>query len=345
VNGKPVGKGEISNRYLFTFHDVTWAAGEIKAVAYSGGKVVATESKHTVGPAVALRMTPVSITGGWRADGSDIALVDVEAVDAKGDRCPTFQKRVDFAISGPGTWRGGYNSGKIKSINNLYLDLEAGVNRIAVRSTRTAGEVTVRVTGEGLKPASVALRSIAFPVANGVSATLPERPAVELGKKPVFVEAPVETAPVAETRAPGKFVKSFSYSGPASSVHVEQGLKDGKVLFVDAAFRAAALPADLDDGDYVQVSQADRLYHAVDLMEIAVTPGSTVWIAHDDRVAAPTWLTQHFVKTDGAVVIDGAQMHLFRHTAAGEESLTLGANVERAAGQAANMYLVFVTGK
>ena len=345
VNGRSLGKGEISNRYLFTFRDVAWEPGDIKAVASAGGKVVATESKHTVGPPVALRMTAVPTPGGWRADGSDIALIDVEAVDAKGDRCPTFQQRVDFTVGGPGIWRGGYNSGKIQSTNNTYLDLEAGINRVAVRSTRTAGEVSVHVTGAGMKPASLTLRSSAFPVANGVSATLPTMPAVELGKKPVFVDKPIESAPVSEVRAPGKFVETFNYSGPASSVHVEQGLQNGKVLFVDAALRAASLPAELLGGDYVQVSQADRLYHAVDLMEVAVKAGSTVWIAHDDRLPAPAWLTQHFEKTDQTISLDGQAMHLFRHVANGEESVTLGANVERAAGQAANMYLVFVTGK
>ena len=31
-----------------------------------------------------------------RADGSDVALVDVEAVDAQGERCPTFERAVAF---------------------------------------------------------------------------------------------------------------------------------------------------------------------------------------------------------------------------------------------------------
>jgi len=345
VNGKSLGKGEVSNRYLFTFHDVAWEPGEIRAVAYRSGKEIASESKHTVGPPVALRMTPITAPGGWRADGSDIALVDVEAVDAKGDRCPTFQQRVDFEIHGPGVWRGGYNSGKIKSTNSTYLDLEAGINRVAVRSTRTAGEVTVRVTGQDLKPASITLKSEAFPASDGMSATLPVMPAVDLGTKPVISAARSEAGPVTEPRPPGKFVQNFSYSGPASSVHVEQGLQDGKPLFVDASLRANAVPPELKGGDYVQVSQADRTYHAADLMEIAVKAGSTVWIAHDDRLPAPAWLTQKFENTGQSISIDGQAMHLFRHTAKAEESLTLGANVERGAAQGAMMYLVFVTGE
>ena len=42
VNGRSLGKGKVSDRYLFTFPDVAWEPGEIKAVAYTGGKAVAT---------------------------------------------------------------------------------------------------------------------------------------------------------------------------------------------------------------------------------------------------------------------------------------------------------------
>ena len=179
VNGRSLGHGAVSDRYLFTFRDVAWEAGEIKAVASFDGKPVATQSKHTVGPAVALKMTPIARPGGLRADGSDIVLIDVEAVDAKGDRAPTFQKRVDFEIEGPGVWRGGYNSGKIKSINHQFLDLEAGINRVSVRATRTAGDITVQVKGEGLKPARLTVHSTPVPVENGFTAALPAMPMPE----------------------------------------------------------------------------------------------------------------------------------------------------------------------
>jgi beta-galactosidase len=183
VNGRSLGHGAVSDRYLFTFTDVAWEAGEIKAVASVGEKavatVVATQTKHTAGPAVALRMTPITGPGGLRADGSDIALMDLEAVDEKGERCPTFQSRGDFEIEGPGVWRGGYNSGKTKSTNNTWLDLEAGINRVAVRATRTPGAITVRVKGEGLKPASIAIRSTPVKVENGFTVELPAMPAGE----------------------------------------------------------------------------------------------------------------------------------------------------------------------
>ena len=113
INGAPVGRAKPTDRYLFTFPDVAWQPGEIKAVAYSGGKAVATQVKRTAGPPAALKLTAITAPGGLRADGSDVALFDVEAVDARGERCPTFEARADFTVEGPGVWRGGYNSGKI----------------------------------------------------------------------------------------------------------------------------------------------------------------------------------------------------------------------------------------
>jgi beta-galactosidase len=72
----------------------------------------------TAGPPAQIELTPIARPQGLQADGEDAALI---GVDAKGQRCPTGDARVDFAVPGPGVWRGGFNSGKIDSTNNLYL--------------------------------------------------------------------------------------------------------------------------------------------------------------------------------------------------------------------------------
>ncbi len=339
VNGKSLGRAKAVDRYLFTFPDVVWQPGEIKAVAYSGGKEIATTSKHTVGPPVALKMTPIAAPGGWRADGSDILLIDVEAVDAKGERCPAFQQRVDFETDGPGVWRGGYNSGKIKSTNNAYLDLEAGINRVAVRATRTAGAVTVRVKGAGLQPASITVDSNSIPSQNGYSVLMPSmgtftpvKPAGGLE----FYGQPVST--LGPSMANLQYVTSFSYSGPATGVHVEPGAAPGKRVYVDVDIRLGALPPELMGADFVESALMDQLYIAVDLMEVAVKAGTTITIAHDDRIPPPSWLTGQFQLTARAIMVGGVPMHLYQHKADHAESLTLGHNGNRGG----NMYIVFV---
>ena len=332
VNGRSLGHGSVSDRYLFTFPNVAWEPGEIKAVASSDGKQVATDARHTVGPAVALKMTPVTGPGGLRADGSDILLIDVEAVDAKGDRAPTFQKRVDFEVEGAGIWRGGYNSGKIKSTNNTYLDLEAGINRVAVRATRTAGDITVKAKGEGIKAASLTVRSTPFGVENGFTATLPAMPIPEL-----------TTAGSPMRKGSGTVAASsaLSYSGPTAGVTIARDLRNGAPAYVDSDATVAGLPASLAGSDYVQAAQADKLYSAVDLMELRVKAGANVAIAHDDRLPRPTWLTSQFLPTNLSLTIAGHTMRLFQHHAQSDASLTLGSNAESGT-KDCNMYLVIL---
>ena len=126
---------------VFAFPDVAFVPGSLKAVGRNAGKVVAAQELTTAGPPVAIKLTSTSARKGLQADGQDVAFIDFEVVDAKGQRCPTDDARVDFTISGPGIWRGGYNSGKIDSTNNLYLNTECGINRVAVRSTLKPGRL------------------------------------------------------------------------------------------------------------------------------------------------------------------------------------------------------------
>ena len=118
---------------------------------------------------MAIRLTPIVGPGGLHADGADVALFDVEVVDAQGRRCPTDEGRIDFAVSGPGVWRGGYNSGIVDSTNNLYLNTECGINRVAIRSTRTAGAITLTATHKGLAMGKVTVDSIPVTVVGGLS--------------------------------------------------------------------------------------------------------------------------------------------------------------------------------
>jgi beta-galactosidase len=109
------------------------------------------------------------------ADANDIAFIDVEVVDAKGQRCPTDDARIDFTCTGPAIWRGGYNSGKLDSTNNLYLSTEIGINRVFVRGTLTPGTINVTASRKGLQPAQVQLVSKAVDLHDGLSRSMPPR--------------------------------------------------------------------------------------------------------------------------------------------------------------------------
>jgi beta-galactosidase len=171
VNGKSLGASSTpKNGYIFAFPQIKFEAGKISAVAKANGKIVAQTETETAGDAKALKLTPHIAPNGLQADGADVAFFDVEVVDAQGRRCPTDEARVDFKLAGPVIWRGGYNSGKPNSINNLYLDTECGVNRVAIRSTLTAGTITLTATRDGLTAATLQIESKPVVIKDGLAA-------------------------------------------------------------------------------------------------------------------------------------------------------------------------------
>ena len=105
---------------------------------------------------------------------------------------------------------------------------------------------------------------------------------------------------------------------------------------------AGMVPGPLRGGDYIQTANADKLYNAMDLMQVAVKGGAVVSVAHDDRLPRPDWLQRQFSPTDLSIAIGGRPMRIFQHHAKADESLTLGTNTEDAALKACNMYVVFV---
>jgi beta-galactosidase len=181
VNGKSLGvNSKPDTGWVFAFPNIEFAPGSIKAVGKNAGKIVAQQEIVTAGTPVAIKLTPILGPKGLQADGEDIALIDFEVVDAKGQRFPTDDARVDFTCTGPGIWRGGYNSGKLNSTNNLYLNTECGINRVAVRSTlvRTTDPAPVAITvtakRDGLKPASVQIMPVRVAVSDGVATFMPQ---------------------------------------------------------------------------------------------------------------------------------------------------------------------------
>jgi len=174
LNGQSLGFGQQSSRFLFTFKDVAWQPGTLRAVSYNAaGQQLSAAEHQTAGPAVALRLTPTTSPRGLHADGADLALVQVEAVDARGRRCPTALNLVRFALSGPAEWRGGLAQGPGNYILAKSLPVEGGVNRVLVRSTTQAGKITLTATADGLTPATISLASQPVAVRAGLATRLP----------------------------------------------------------------------------------------------------------------------------------------------------------------------------
>jgi hypothetical protein len=182
VPGEPGIPAGQSNDFLFTFPHVAFAPGTLEAIAYDdAGHLVASTKLHTAGAPAAIRLTPHTGPGGLHADGSDLALVDVEIVDAHGQRCPTADPLVSFTLTGPAEWRGGIAQPPagvdVATFNNYILattlPVENGINRVILRSKPLTGTrpgtITLKATSPGLPPATISLISHPIPVNHGLS--------------------------------------------------------------------------------------------------------------------------------------------------------------------------------
>ncbi len=170
VNGKSLGLGEQSSRFLFTFKDVEWQTGEIKAVSHDAtGREISHDVKRTAGEPFSVRLTHLKSPNGLVADGADIALFEVEVIDKHGNRCPTALDMIDFTLTGDAEWRGGIAQGPDNYILATSLPVEGGVNRVMIRSTTRAGKISLKATSGDLGPAEVQLRSIPVTAMKGLS--------------------------------------------------------------------------------------------------------------------------------------------------------------------------------
>ncbi len=167
--------------------NVTWASGTLLAEGLdSAGNVVCTDQKVTAGNPDHIDLTldprlvkPDGSVFNITANGTDCATLLAKVVDASDNLCPTATNPVTFSVSGPCQYRGGTDAfvtdGQPVGYHSPLdpeLSAEGGMCHIAVRSTFTAGAVTVTAASAGLKsgtasytvvPVSAGPSSVAIP--------------------------------------------------------------------------------------------------------------------------------------------------------------------------------------
>ena len=174
INGESQGFGRQDYRFLYTFDSIQWKPGTIEAVSYDeAGKEVSRASLKTAGKPHHLKLTRMANPAGSFADGHDIVIVQVEVVDADGQRCPLANDMVDFALEGPAEWRGGIAQGPGNYAFATSLPVECGITRVLVRSTTEAGEVKLTATAKELGTATESWTTIPVEVVNGLSKHFP----------------------------------------------------------------------------------------------------------------------------------------------------------------------------
>jgi beta-galactosidase len=141
---------------------VKYEPGAIEARGSQGGKVVLTEKRETAGKTVAIRLTADRTE--INADGEDVAVLKVEALDKEGRPVPTASNLISFKVSGDGALIGVGNGDPNcqESDKEPKRSLFNGLAQVIVQSTRQAGEIRIEAVKEGwdgpeLTPAKLAI--------------------------------------------------------------------------------------------------------------------------------------------------------------------------------------------
>ncbi len=123
--------------------------GSIEARGSKGGKVVLTDKRETTGPAAAIRLTADRTE--INADGEDVAVIKVEALDKDGRFVPTANNRLGFKISGAGALIGVGNGDPNcqESDKEPKRSLFNGLAQIILQATREPGEIHLEAVKEG----------------------------------------------------------------------------------------------------------------------------------------------------------------------------------------------------
>lgn len=193
LNGRSLGTVRPTHDFLFTFPEVAFQPGTLTAIGYNAQHhPLVTTALTTAGAPAAIRLTLHTGPGGLHADGSDLALIDVEVIDKSGRRVPTALNMIHFTLTGAAEWRGGIAQGTAKPepvsaapqgthgfvspflqydnyILSRDLPVEGGVNRVSIRSTEKPGRIALTATADGLLPAHLTLFSHPVSQRNGLS--------------------------------------------------------------------------------------------------------------------------------------------------------------------------------
>jgi beta-galactosidase len=119
VNKKSVGRKAMQKNSHIEWL-VPYKAGSIKAVAFKNGKKLLEQVHETTGEPVQLVLEPHKQA--VSANGEDLAIFTVSAIDAKGRFVPTAQNHVSFEIEGPGKIIGVGNGDNTCLEADKYID-------------------------------------------------------------------------------------------------------------------------------------------------------------------------------------------------------------------------------
>jgi beta-galactosidase len=152
LNGKSLGrKKKAQYEYRLRWDDVVYEPGELRVVAYKGGKQWATDSIKTAGTAGKLLLAPDR--SAIANDGKDLAFITLTVADKDAQMVPRSMNLIHFEASGPGEIVATDNGDPTDMTSFPSRDRKAfnGLALVIVRAKRgQRGPITVIARSDGL---------------------------------------------------------------------------------------------------------------------------------------------------------------------------------------------------
>ncbi|MDO5569179.1 MAG: glycoside hydrolase family 2 TIM barrel-domain containing protein [bacterium] len=352
TNGTPVEyMGTKSYNYLWTFANVAYQEGTISVVGYDEDNNIinsASSSKSSHGSATGIRLTLINGNEGIKANGSDVVLVDVEVVDSLGNRCLTYDPNtadlITFALSGDTnkfTWRGGYNPTVPTNTNSYSLYSEAGIVRVAIRTSLEAGTINLNASSaNGLTSNTLTISSTAITNNDtttgltGVSSLQTTRnysltsltdPGYGDGSKLGLSASPF-------TAHSSVLISQLSYGGDVNEDNtIKDAFSSGKQMYNDSATTFTYIPYKYLNAEYLLLPNAEGDKYVADMVVFTAKRNIDVYILRDPDVNEPTWLNE-YTKVENEHVIggNGINYEIYKKSFNKDALITIGSNVDAA---------------
>ena len=143
-------------------------------------------------------------------------------------------------------------------------------------------------------------------------------------------------------------VSNIAVATGKTYVAVKGAMAVGAKVYTDRTYKTMSpLPSIVQGATYIETANNDKVSKpgSTSFLSFTVDRAVTVYVAHDNRIAAPKWLTSTFTKTTATITNSDfyGQQHLsiFKRSFP-QGKVTLGSNVNYAGN--CNMYMVIVVG-
>ena len=160
LDNKVIAEKDVNRQTEFkAVFAIPYQPGTLKAEALQDGKVMETRELSTASEPVAIRA--IAEDKQMKADGEDLAFIQVEVVDKDGRVCPNAEVELQLDVTGAGVLAAAGNA-DIKDLDP-YMDNKMttwkGRGLVVLRSAAKPGNAKLTIRAQGMKPVAVSVPS------------------------------------------------------------------------------------------------------------------------------------------------------------------------------------------